>query len=298
MENFNLIKYNENQKLLYTLPLLIKAIIVNRPSKTIKSPYVADIQLIDDIDGEEQHHQVVYQAHSPSLGTSGLTDKGCYVYVIKNEGNKVKTDYTIYLSIYEEIEKGLTTNICTYPKIAEKLVEKALNSGLYEDLPIKRLEREKCFLNSRFDFCGILEDDTEFILEVKCVPIANYENIDLKTYQKNNKQQKYIDYDFNSKIAYFPEGYRKSKNVSMSPRACKHLQELTQIKLENPLKRCILIFVIQRIDFEYFTINKEDPIYYEFIQNALEQGVEIKFLVMNWINNKGYVFNISPEFIL
>ena len=84
----------------------------------------------------------------------------------------------------------------------------------------------------------------------------------------------------------------------MSPRACKHLQELTQLKIENPLKRCILMFVIQRIDFEYFTISKEDPIYYEYIKNAFENGVEIKFLVMNWIRNKGYIYDTNPTFLI
>ena len=41
---------------------LKKAIIINRPSKTIKSPYLADIQINNTIE----------LAHSPSLGLCGL----------------------------------------------------------------------------------------------------------------------------------------------------------------------------------------------------------------------------------
>jgi len=36
---------------------------------------------------------------------------------------------------------------------------------------LKKLEREKKMLNSRFDFMGIDQDNKRFILEVKSVPL-------------------------------------------------------------------------------------------------------------------------------
>ena len=53
--------------MLHTLPTLIKATVVNRPSKTIKSPYVADIKLEDG---------TTAMCHTPGLGCCGLVATG------------------------------------------------------------------------------------------------------------------------------------------------------------------------------------------------------------------------------
>jgi hypothetical protein len=37
-------------------------------------------------------------------------------------------------------------------------------------------------------------------------------------------------YDVNSKIGYFPDGYRKKQSETISPRALKHIKELTALK--------------------------------------------------------------------
>jgi len=54
-----------------TLPLF-KAKVIKRPSASIKSPYVADILLVDD--NNEPLDDVLYLAHSPSLGCCGLAE--------------------------------------------------------------------------------------------------------------------------------------------------------------------------------------------------------------------------------
>ena len=58
-------------KAVLVLPDLIEAKIVCRPSKTNKSPYLADIEV----------NKKVVMAHSPALGLSGLICSGATVKV-------------------------------------------------------------------------------------------------------------------------------------------------------------------------------------------------------------------------
>jgi len=110
--------------------------------------------------------------------------------------------------------------------------------------PLKKLEREKKMLNSRFDFMGIDQDNKRFILEVKSVPLCQDED------------------------AFFPDGYRKKKTDIISPRALKHIQELQQIKEMHPDYRTILCFVVQRSDATSFRISDNDPIYKDAVKEA------------------------------
>ena len=54
---------------LYKLPNAYEACVAKRPSKTSKTPYVADIILKDDDTNTE------YMAHTASLGCCGLVEK-------------------------------------------------------------------------------------------------------------------------------------------------------------------------------------------------------------------------------
>jgi len=123
---------------------------------------------------------------------------------------------------------------------------------------LKKLEREKKMLNSRFDFMGIDQDNKRFILEVKSVPLCQDE------------------------VAFFPDGYRKKKTDIISPRALKHIQELQQIKEMNPDYRTILCFVVQRSDATSFRISDNDPIYKDAVKEAITKGVEIIVLQIIW----------------
>jgi sugar fermentation stimulation protein A len=132
---------------------MIRGVIVKRPSKHCKSPYVADV-LLDN--GEE----VI--AHAPSLGCCGLCEKGSVVYMVKMDSDKT-CKYSIWVSEIENTFVGI------HPKNAEKMVETYIEHIVPN---VKHLEREKKILNSRFDFVGIDSDDRPFILEVKSVPLC------------------------------------------------------------------------------------------------------------------------------
>ena len=71
---------------LYSLPkALVKAKVLSRPSKKIKSPYLADI-LIDDKE---------YICHSAPLGCSGHIIEGSIVWVLEKENSKTKSTHEL-----------------------------------------------------------------------------------------------------------------------------------------------------------------------------------------------------------
>ena len=253
--------------ILLTISQLHKGIIIKRPSAHIKTPYVADVT-VDSID---------FLAHTPSLGCCGLADKGAEVLMEKTE--KTKTNFRVQLAIFNEPEKNNIQFIGINPKLSETLVNNALLNNCFHNLKnIKKIGREKKILNSRFDFIGVDKDDRSFILEVKAVPLADYDDI----YAKERKKKDYTNRAYDTKISYFPDGYRKKLKDTVSPRALKHIQELEKIKQQEPNMRCILCFVIQRTDVKQFQPSLIDPIYRKAVQKAWINGVEIFTLQVSW----------------
>lgn len=229
---------------------LIQAEIIKRPSKKCKTPYVADIIC----DGRE------YMAHTPALGCCGLTHNGARVYVLERE-NKKTCHYSVELSILPSGEL-----VGCNPKMSEHLVEYTIQQNLFAPLKdVQRYKREKKMLNSRFDFWGYDTNGVEFVLEVKTVPLVKYE----------------AEYDCN--VSYFPDGYCKKKGDVVSPRALKHIQELQLLKQDRGDKiRCLLCFVIQRNDSDYFRPSNDDPIYKAALFDAHNSGVEVCPIAFEW----------------
>jgi DNA-binding sugar fermentation-stimulating protein len=244
--------------------------IVKRPSAAIKSPYVADMT----IDGPQS-----VLAHTPSLGCCGLCEPKSNVIAVKivqkkkSDDQKPKCQYRVCLSI-----EG-NTMICIYPKLAENVVEKAIQKNYIRSLShVKSYERETTidFADRplcRFDFSGVDSDGCAFLLEVKAVPLSITNN--------------------NMKVSYFPDGYRKKPTDPVSPRALKHVQELEHIKMEKGDSiRCILCFVVQRSDTQAFILGEKDPEYKAAVIKARENGVEILILQIHWTRDgRAYFVN-------
>ena len=274
--------------LLLKLNDLFEGSVVKRPSKMIKTPYVADVLLLN---GEKE-----VLAHTASLGCCGLADVGASILMgaIQNKKKckkenldkpdkpeKVKCEYKVYLSIIRE--KNTVIIVGIHPKLAEDLTESALKLNLLHILKnVKKYKRETPIyvegkVDSRFDFTGVDSNDIPFIIEVKNVPLADYEDITAK----DRKKKCYDEYDVNSKIAYFPDGYRKKTVDTVSPRALKHIKELTLIKKESKT-RCIMCYVIQRTDVNRFQPSIIDPEYRNAFKDAVIAGVEIITMVIQW----------------
>ena len=269
-----------SQTLLYKLDNLIEGIVIKRPSKYIKSPYVADINCSDS--------DVEVLAHTASLGCCGLADVNAKVLMtlsssktksrklVKNEAN-LKCTHTVYLSIVQEQIIGI------HPKLAETLVENAIKNNLLirlQNISSYRKEvviRVKNKVDSRFDFAGVDQYGVPFIMEVKNVPLADYEDVTAKERLKMD----FTGRAFDSKVAYFPDGYRKKATDTVSPRALKHIRELTTIK-EGSNIRCIMCYVIQRTDVNRFQPSVIDPEYRDAFYKAVAVGVEIITMVVSW----------------
>lgn len=252
---------------------LKKAVIIKRPSASCKTPYVADVIM------NNESNEIIL-AHTPALGCCGLTDKNSTV-MMSEKINPKKCSHCVELSVFEE--KGKEIVVGCNPKMAEFLVECCIKANVINSLTnVKYFEREKKFLNSRFDFWGIDKNNCEFILEVKNVPLAAYEDVP----EKELKKMDFTNRSYNTKIAYFPDGYRKKKGDIVSPRALKHIQELEQLKKEKGDKlRTIICFVIQRSDIISFQASNLDMIYKKALYNAHENGVEVLPIIIEWTTN-------------
>ena len=281
---------------------LVPGTVIKRPSIQIKSPYVANVNI-----GNTE-----FLAHTAALGCCGLCDNGASILLAplnnkskktkksKNNENKtedpIKCVYSAQLSVINEKDTEIIVGI--HPKLAEQLVENCLNKNYLSSLQdCKKYRRETVIfvenkVDSRFDFTGIDKNNIPFIMEVKNVPLADYEDISAK----DRKKMCYDDRAIDSKIAYFPDGYRKKSTDTVSPRALKHIRELTLIKKES-ITRCIMCYVIQRTDVDRFQPSIIDPEYRQAVKEAVEAGVEIITLVVKW-TREGEAYFVKDDLFM
>jgi len=257
---------------------LIEGTVIKRPSKYIKTPYVADIIPFNS--------ETSILGHTASLGCCGLADVGATILMApvpktKKHDDKLHCEYRVYLSVIKERNNEIVVGI--HPKLAEELVESAIKNNLLNILQnVQTYKRETTIyvegkVDSRFDFTGIDSNGIPFIMEVKNVPLADYEDITAK----DRKNKCYDSRSLDSKVAYFPDGYRKKSTDTVSPRALKHIKELTLIKSESKT-RCIMCYVIQRTDVSSFQPSIIDTEYREAFFKSMDAGVEIITLIVNW----------------
>lgn len=277
------IKFNspriEMSTILYQIPEPVQGIIVNRPSQHCKTPYMADAIITSP--GGATAREIL--AHTPSLGCCGLAEKECNVILSKIESTTAKSSHRVELSIYQEGENQEIIGI--NPKLSETIAERCLEYNCIDNLNnVQSYKREVTLLNSRFDFVGVDENGREFVMEIKSVPLADYVDAPKKEKKKLLKELPEDQKQFNQKIAYFPDGYKKNNTDLVSPRALKHIQELQELA-ETTDKRCILCFMIQRSDATSFQPSNIDPLYKHAVQTAWKNGVEIKTVQVKWDEN-------------
>lgn len=171
---------------MYTLPTLYKAVVLHRPSKTIKSPYVADVRLED---GEET------LCHSPGLGCGGMVATGQTIYMTKSS-EKAKTQYTAQLSETKDAQ-CVGIHPMTSQAIATLLLPRLHPTATWK-------KEVRINEHTRLDAVGNDGEKTIYV-EIKNVMIAT---------------------EGPNRMALFPDGYRKSQKDTISPRAVKHAETL------------------------------------------------------------------------
>lgn len=264
---------------IYTLPKLYKARILARPSKVCKSPYLADITVYDDNDNIIEENVI---AHSPALGCCGLIASNSWVQVTKSESTTNKSKYVIHHVIQEN-----NSIIGVNPMLANPIVKELLLQNKIEEFQnISDLKAEVTvnddFDKSRFDYTFICKNGKKVYCEVKNVPLADYVDVTAKERKKMDLSQ----YDFNKKIAIFPDGYRKNKSEPVSERALKHVNHLAHIHKNNPEIETVLLFLIQRSDVAFFKPSSLDPIYQKAVYDARDIGVKVLPVCIEWNGEK------------
>lgn len=271
---------------------LINGNIVCRPSKTNKSPYLADVII--------EGSKVVEMAHSPALGLSGLICSGAKVRLKPFECDKKTkrcSKYTIEKVLVEEkeIKKGKTW-VGANPVRANLIFRNTVEKKMFDKLNnVTITNQEFSVLDSRLDFKGVDDKNNDVYMEVKNVPLTDY-HIDSmpdnrKVFYSTIEKKKY------KRVGVFPDGQVKPGNEMVSPRAYKHLLTLEKLsKRKNT--RAILIYVIQRSDCTAFIPNYvKDPKYsnklYDVINNS---DVEVYVLSYKWVKDRLY-FNKELEIL-
>ena len=96
-------------------------VVLNRPSKINKSPYLADIK----------YNGKKYMAHTPSLGLSGLIKKNAIVVMEKNENkNNVSSFKIVCVKIKEFETKNKFIYVGANPVLVNKLFISCLRKKL------------------------------------------------------------------------------------------------------------------------------------------------------------------------
>jgi len=230
--------------MLHTLPTLVRATVVKRPSASIKSPYVADILLED---GSKA------LCHTPGLSCSGLVVPGRVIYVSKGkEGSK--TDYTAQLS--ESVDSEGLYIVGIHPMVSQQMASKLLEK-VHPSCTWK--SEVKVDTHTRLDFVGSLANGKKVYVEVKNAMIS---------YCKEARSDR---------RAVFPEGYRKTKDATISPRAVKHAETLGELMGSETTETAYLVFIVPRKDCcDGLTLNLNDDTYCTAVKRAIGAGVQIK----------------------
>lgn len=136
------------QPLLLDLGKLLRGTLVKRPSAVIKSPYVADVSLLD-AGGKittvkaESSTTTTLLAHAPALDVGGMCVVGSEIYLSERSGEG-KTSHSIELVRGAPLGSVGSTNeeggvlVGAHPRLGELIAEEVLKLGLLrEALPLK-----------------------------------------------------------------------------------------------------------------------------------------------------------------
>lgn len=184
------------------------------------------------IDGE------VKMVHVPNTGRcKEILIPGATV-ILREENNPMrKTPYDLIAGYKGEVLISIDSHI------PNKVVEEALKEGRIKDLEkYNKVEREKTYGNSRFDFKLSSGQGDTYYLEVKGV-----------TLEEEGK-------------AMFPD--------APTERGCKHLLELIEVKKQG--MGAGVLFLIQMEQIDYFTPHDEmDAAFGKALRSASKSGVDI-----------------------
>jgi DNA-binding sugar fermentation-stimulating protein len=311
-----------------------KGTVVKRPSSTIKSPYVADVQI-------PKHSELVL-AHAPALDVGGLCSPGSTV-LMKTRPPGGKTSHSIEI-VFGDAPNGEQGGILVgaHPRLGEALAEEVLRRGLLEETlgfgavtaptvsgkksPRKKkrdddgapfapgtyLKKQITYGDSRFDFEltkveeGSATDTLHqmALIEVKNVVCADYFTEHAPEKKGNNHCVLISSEDDESKYqrtAIFPWG-RVGQSVEgeerkvVSARAIKHVRTLADVGARETHIQPVVLFVVNRSDCENVRACHEAcPVFAEELAKAAKRGVQVVAFRVRWCEDgKAYFDGALP----
>lgn len=285
---------------LLDLGVLTRGVMICRPSKRNKSPYVADVSL---------ECGRVAIAHVPSLDMGGKCVAGSVVMMkpavdrkgipigpdsLSKKYNTPKCEFIVQLLKVEDERVG-DVWIGAHPKLGEKIAEVLMKRNiLHPRMPrIESYEREVTFpeLNMRSDFVLKPADGPRRIVcEVKTVVDCNRDE-NIPSYEEIEPGDK--------RLGIFPIGKRNQKGPNnekvVSARAIKHLIELSSLACGRSAScKCgsaesleefdaAILFVISRHDVDAFRPNSAScPTFAGCLRDASDMGVSVYAFKVRW----------------
>jgi DNA-binding sugar fermentation-stimulating protein len=121
--------------LLMDLGTLVKGELIKRPSSKIRSPYVADVKILNSNNNHdsEEKNEIIVQAHAPALDVGGLCGAGAIVYMSERApGGKTSHAIELVLAPGPQGDADYVLVGC-HPALGEKLAEEVLKRGLMEE---------------------------------------------------------------------------------------------------------------------------------------------------------------------
>jgi DNA-binding sugar fermentation-stimulating protein len=255
----------------FTVQNICIGLVINRPSKTCKSPYVADVILIDHLDKNKLNRETI-MVHTPSLGCGGLVSPGEHVIMTekpkKKNGKEGICKYTIIANAAQD-----GSIVVTHPLYSNQIWGEILRRKYIDEYSnLEEIRAEVKEGESRFDFFGMRPGGKRCFMEVKSAPLGSIDiSPENRKYTKcvGMKQKEY-------RVSYFPDGYRKKKGDVVSTRALKHAEHLG--RLVEGGDEGVLVFIVPRRDTTGFILNPWDNIYKEAVIESRNKGVKIEIV--------------------
>ena len=256
---------------------IIQLEILCRPSKRIKSPYVADAI---NKDGDE------FLVHTPGLGLADQCMPGSKIFATPSKNKSSKTDYIAQSVSVNERDYGKTL-IGANPHTAELIGKEILRSNKWNPYPNYKVCNKK---PSHINYIGdiyLKAQNRYIIIETKNVICASYDpNIKV--------DRRYVFYD--DKIPFrrsgiYPNGERSQKYKGKSVVSERSVRQIDSMIKDKEKYQFAIMFLVNRGDCTTFKPNwQRDPIYSKKLVEAVKNGIDVYALGINW-TNKACNFN-------
>ncbi len=247
---------------------LVPLTLVNRPSKFIKSPYVADAK---NLKGEQ------CLVHVPSLGLAGQCSNGSKILATPSKINS-KTDYIAQAVCFEGIDRKKVI-IGANPYTAELICKSIIQSDLWNPFKGWNLISKPENLDHKADL--YFEKNKNFnVVEIKNVVCASYDPKEVERGEKNRF------YDYKKpflKAGVYPFGDRNQSYKGKKVVSERSIRQIDLMKKNKDKFNFFILFVVNRGDCEIFKpCWKADPTYAKSLLSAQQCGITLLAIKINW----------------